>query len=197
MDGTAVATSKIEDGQDGVLDVQLPSDGVCVLVVEELNLLGGPDFVYGVEVAEFEPGFELSVESDRAQVKPGGEFSIKVLVDRREYEGAVTLAVEGLGEGVELKEEVVAAKKNEATLKIRMPGTWMPSALEHFSIRGTARIGERTHEARASLLPALRKSHPETRRFPPELEHRIALWRLADPGPDSDTNPDPVPGGGP
>jgi hypothetical protein len=181
MDGSSVAESKVQDGEDGAMDHRLPEDGRYLLVVEEINFRGGPDFAYGIEVAEFAPGFELSVETDRVNTRPGGEFSIKVMVERMGYEGPVTLAIEGLDEGVALEDPLVPEKKNETTLKVKLPATWASQTLAHFSITGSAPIGDRTFQARASILPALQKAFPQTREFPPGLEHRIALGIEGDP----------------
>jgi hypothetical protein len=140
-----------------------------------LQFLGGPDFAYQIDAADFASGFELSVETDCVNAAPGGRFEVKVTASRMEYEGAIELSVTGLGDDLPLENRIIEEKKNETTLKISLPDRFEPGRLEHFSIEGRARIGERDVRAAASTLPALQKAFPNTKSFPPGLDGVIAL----------------------
>ncbi|MGH7222976.1 MAG: PPC domain-containing protein, partial [Gemmataceae bacterium] len=61
------------------LDFKPPADGDYTLHVEHLHLWGGPDEVYRISVAAYEPGFDLTVALDRFNIEQGGKLSLPIL----------------------------------------------------------------------------------------------------------------------
>jgi len=70
---------------------------------------------------------------------------------------------------------VIAEKKNETTLKVKLPARVEAGQLFHFTIAGKAGVGDADYETTASTMPALKKSFPLLRYPPAELDGLIAL----------------------
>ena len=168
------AESKVEGAAEPTLDVTAPEDGTYLLRVEELARAGGPALAYRVEAERYRPGFSLSVDTDKVDAKPGGEFEIKVTCARRDYAGAVTLSLEGLTPG-RLDGATIAAGKPDTTLKVKLPPDLTPGTLIPFKIVGTANMNGAEFRAAASTAPALRKLFPRMLYPPEELDGTIAL----------------------
>ena len=149
----------------------------CRLIIEEAAQLGGPEFFYQVEIAPFQPGFGLSVEPEKLQGAAGGTAEIKVLPERREYDGPITLSLEGAGHGFALESDVITStsKTNASTVKIKLPADLEPGRLVNFKIIGHAKIDGQEFAATASTRPALRKLFPHLPWPPAELDGWIAL----------------------
>jgi hypothetical protein len=180
-DGSRLASSKVQGeskgelAPEGSLDATFPEDGPYRLRVEDLNGAGGPGLAYRIEADPFRPGFSLSVETDKVDAKPTGQFEIKVTCARRDYGGPITLAIDGIGPGVGLEGNTIPAGKNETQLKVKLPSDLKAGTLLHFQIRGTAKAGDHDFSAAAGTTPALRKLFPGLL-YPPEgLDGPIAL----------------------
>ncbi len=102
------------------------SDREAWLVVEELQRRGGPEFAYQLDCRHAARGFSLVCGLERLHASVGGKVAIKVTAQRRDFKGAIELAVEGLGADVELSGQRIAAGKNETTLTITLPATAVP-----------------------------------------------------------------------
>jgi hypothetical protein len=174
-DGTQIAEADISGANEGTLTNTFKEAGIYRLFVEELNRQGGPDLAYRVEIRPFQTGFTLSVETERVVASPGGTFEIKVTAARRQYDGPFTLSLEGLGDDVALENNVIAEKKNDTTLKVKLPERFSPGQMARFRIHGEAKIDENEFSAPASTMPALRKLFPLLRYPPADLDGWIAL----------------------
>src|SRR5439155_7592829 len=146
-DGNQLAEADISGANEGTLTNKFNAAGSYRLLVEELNRGGGPGFVYRIAVEPFRPGFTLSVETNRLEAAADGGFEIKVTASRREYDGPITLRLAGLGDEAGLEDTVVAEKKNETTLKVKLPPPLEAGQLIHIRIAGKARVGEDDFEA--------------------------------------------------
>ncbi len=174
-DGSKLAETKVTGADEGSLTNTFKEAGAYRLLVEELNGTGGPDLAYRIEIAPLLPGFALSVDTDKVQAASRGVFEIKVAATRRDYDGPIRLSLDGAGEGFTLENGVIAEKKTETTLKVKLPPRFQPGQLAHFSITGQAAIGGRDVNATASTLSALRKLFPNTPHPPAELDGLIGL----------------------
>lgn len=173
--GTAIASSSASDAGEGSVTNTIPADGTYFLVVDELIRRGGPQHAYRIE-AELLTGGSFALETDVEKViaTPGGSFTVKVNVTRRDYPGPITLAVTGLSD-VHVADEVVNEKGTSATLQVTLPESATPGSLAHFRIVGRARIGESEVQAVARTTPALKKLFPTMPISPRLLDGSIAL----------------------
>jgi hypothetical protein len=174
-DGTQIAEADVVGANEGALTNTFKDAGTFCLLLEELNRQGGPDLAYRVEIRHFEPGFTLSVETERIVASPGGTFEVKVTAARRRYDGPITLSPEDLGNDVVLENNVIAEKKNDTTLKVKLPERFLPGQMARFRIQGKAKIDENEFSAPVSTMPALRKLFPLLRYPPAKLDGLIAL----------------------
>lgn len=171
--GGRLAFSKVEPS-DASFDVTAPEDGSYWLRVEEISGAGGPALAYRIEADRFRPGFSLSVETDKVDAAPGGEFELKVTCARRDYAGAIALALEGVTPA-ELDGATIPADKQEAQLKVKLPGDLLPGAIIQFKVVGSATINGEPSRAAVSTAPALRRLFPRLLHPPAELDGFIAL----------------------
>lgn len=156
-DGSLLAEAEDSAGnEEGALDVSLPEDGVYRLMVEDLHRRGGPDHVYRVEVKPYSPGFSLAVEGNTFNAPLGGVFVAKVTSARRDYNGPITLSVEGAGDGLTLAGNVIPEGKNETELRVTLPASIPSGTLANARIVGRAKVGEADVAAVAHTLATLR-----------------------------------------
>src|SRR5206468_11960955 len=164
--------------------------GTYRLLVEELNRQGGPDLAYRIVIEPLQPGFALSVETNRVEAEVGSAFEIKVTAARREYDGPIALSAGGLADDFAVLDNVIAEKKNEAAVKVKLPGWIEAGQLFHFTLKSKARVGDSDFETTASTMPALRKLFPLLRYPPAEFDGPIALGIKA-PAPPADAKKGP------
>ena len=172
--GTAIASSTASDAGEGSVTNTIPADGTYFLVVDELIRRGGPQHAYRVEAALLTPGFTLDTDVEKVEAAPGGSFSVKVNVTRRDYTGPITLAVVDLN-GVTLADEMLKEKATSGTLKVTLPEDAVPGSLTHFRIVGKAKIGESEVQSATRTTPALKKLFPAMPFPPRDLDGSIAL----------------------
>jgi hypothetical protein len=110
---------------DPILDYVVP-DKVTSVTVGVLDAAGrgGPTGVYRLTVepqaAAGDPGtFHLFTPAQRVAVAVGGWGVVPVLVERRGYEGAITLSAEGLPRGVMLDGATIPAGGDGALVTVR------------------------------------------------------------------------------
>ena len=178
--GTAIASSAVNEANEGAVTNTIPADGTYFLVVDELIRRGGPQHAYRVEAELLAPGFALEAEVEKVEAVPGGSFTVKVTATRRDFTGPITLAVVGL-DGVTLADEVIKEKATNGTLKVTLPETATPGSVTPFRIVGKAKVGERETQAIVRTAPALKKLFPNLALPPRELDGLIALGVKAKP----------------
>jgi hypothetical protein len=174
-DGKQLAEADISGANEGTLTNKFNEAGMYRLFVEELNRGGEPDFVYRIEVEPFHAGSVLSLETNKVEAASGASFDLKVTAARREYDGPITLSLAGLGDDFVLENNVIAEKKNETSLKVKLPARVEAGQMFHFTIVGQARVEDADYEKTASTMPALRKLWPLMRYPPAELDGLIGL----------------------
>ena len=101
-----------------------PADGDYTLHVEHLHLWGGPNEVYRIHVAPFEPGFDLTVALDRFNIEQGGKLSLPILAPCGDFGGPIEISVLG-PKGISGKLAVAAGKRRRPTSRsARSWSTW-------------------------------------------------------------------------
>jgi hypothetical protein len=177
-DGAVLSESEDAGANEGVASVTFPADGLYRLMVEDLHRRGGPEHAYRVEIAAYEPGFSLALESDKFDVPQEGSFFAKVTCARRDYGGPIELAIEGFlvkGAGATLENNVIPQGKNETQLRATLPAGIKSGALHSIHIVGKAKIGERQFAASAGTAAALVKQMPANPFPPANLDGALAL----------------------
>jgi hypothetical protein len=161
--GAKLAEADDSGTDEGVLDYTFPADGVYQLMVEDLLTRGSPEHLYRIEIAPYRPGFSLALdvekkgapEMEKFDVPKGGVFVTKVAATRRDYKGPITLSIVGI-DGCTLKNETIAADKNDTLLTVTLPESLEPGQPRTFQIVGTAKINDIETRAEASTIGALR-----------------------------------------
>ena len=89
-----IQDSKIENWK-------VPADGRYTIEIRDVHLRGGAEFVYGLEVIQATPQFELVMDSDKSWLTPGSCAALFVRIVRLNgFTGEVQLQLDGLPEGV-------------------------------------------------------------------------------------------------
>jgi len=174
-DGKKLAEGDISGANEGTLTNKFSEAGTYRLFVEELNRGGQPDFVYRIEVAPFHAGFSLSLETNKVEAASDGTFDLKVTAGRREYDGPITLSLAGLDDDFVSTNNVIAEKKSETLLRVKVPARVEAGLMFHFSIVGHARVDDTDYEKTAGTMAALRGLWPLLRYPPAELDGLIGL----------------------
>lgn len=160
---------------EGFIDHTFAADGRYRLVLEDLHRRGGDEFVYRVEIERWQPGFTLTVDADLYNVPRGGVFNPKVVAVRRGYDGPIQVQLVPPIAGLAVKNNVIAEKKNDATLSITLPPDLPSGTLHHLQLVGEAKVGDRLVRAGASTLAPLRAA-PNGLDWPPApLDGRVAV----------------------
>jgi Bacterial pre-peptidase C-terminal domain len=182
-DGSKLAEANATGANEGTITNTIPEDGTYRLMVEELNLGGGPELAYRIEIQPVQPGFALSVETEKVDAAQGGSFEIKVTSARSGYKGPITLALTNADAAFVLENNAIAKEKNETQLKVKLPDSLQSGQLVHFQIVGRAEVDGTDFTATASTMPALHKLFPLTRYPLPELDGLIGLGIRPGPPP--------------
>ncbi|MGH7136576.1 MAG: hypothetical protein ACREHD_12610 [Pirellulales bacterium] len=160
--------------EEGVVNFTFPEDGSYRLMVEDLLRRGGPEQVYRIDIARYQPGFSLAVDAEKFDVPKGGVFVTKVTSARRDYNGPITLSVTGI-DGVQLANNVIPEGKNETTMSVTAPANYDSGQLHHIHVVGQAKIGETEFRATASTIVPLRAQLSGLPYPPAELDGDIGL----------------------
>jgi hypothetical protein len=160
------------------LDFTPPADGDYKLELEHLLSWGGPDEVYRITVTPHEPGFDLTLPTDRFDLMPGGEISIPVYLTRRDYNGAIEVSVINLPgvTGTATIAPGAAPPPNQpaATLRLHAAGD-LPPGPRLLHIQGKAVINGKSVIRLASIRPSLSQSLAGLPLPPPMLLTEAAL----------------------
>ncbi|MDG3003800.1 hypothetical protein [Paludisphaera mucosa] len=79
---------------DPALTVDVPADvDEITLVLRDLEKRGGVGFPYRIVVEPAAPGFEIALDASESNVPRGGSAVVAVTLDRKGYDGPVTLSV--------------------------------------------------------------------------------------------------------
>jgi hypothetical protein len=170
-DGSQIAQARQE--RRTTLDANIPEDGEYTLLVENLLVDDVPGHVYRIEISDAYAGFSLSAEQTQYTSPQGGTFVVKVLAQRRGYNGPIELAVEGLGDDVKL--EGSKLEGGEALLKVTLPPTIAQGDLRHMVILGKAKVGDETVTVPVRQFEQLMTMFPNVLVLPTELENAIAV----------------------
>ena len=176
LDGRVLAETDLSKADPAIQNFSFPTHGAYRLVIEEIKQGGGAGFDYEVDVHAGGPDFLLQLTDTHAEVAVGGTATLGVKIQRRSYDGPMKLAVQGLPAGVEIEGVDVAAKANEATLKLKLPADLSVRGEFLLGVTGTAEIGGSHHENRASTRNVLKKIWTELNEPPPVLDG--AFWLL-------------------
>lgn len=179
-DGTFVADADVNGADDSTLTNKFAESGRYYLLVEELNRNGGDGFFYRLAIEKLQPGFALTVETNRIEAATGVAFEMKINCVRQDYDGPVTLALQGAGEALKLVEGQIAEKQTNAVLKAMAEQTWPPGKIVNFTIAGRAEVAGRLLIEQASTAMLLKRQFPRIT-WPRELDGLIALGIKAPP----------------
>ncbi len=174
-DGKKLAESPMTGPEESSLTNTFKEAGAYQLVVEEAAQLGGLEYFYRLEIEPFRPGFGLSVETDKVQAASGGSVAIKVSQERHGYDGPITLALAGVGDGFGLETNVLTVTTNATPVTLKLPAGLEPGQLVNFRMTGHAKIDGKEFEATVSTRPALRKLFPHLPWPPVALDGWMAL----------------------
>jgi hypothetical protein len=153
-EGGVLAEAEDNGNAEGALNYTFAADGTYKLRVEETNRRGGPDRVYRVVVKTYQPGFDLAAQAEKVDAPQNGVFVVKVTAGRRDYNGPISLAVEGAGE-CKLANNIIPEGKPDTTLQVTVGPSLTPGQLGTIRILGSAKVGEADFTAVASNQGAL------------------------------------------
>jgi hypothetical protein len=173
-DGTKLADSKSDVAEEASVDASISEDGTYFLIVEELSGQGGEGMQYRLEVEPF-AGFSLSSEVEKIDVPAGGQGEMKITAARRDYKGAITLAVESGPDGIRLANEVIKEGQNEVQVRVRMPSDAEVGRAFSFRLVGKAKVNGEEYTQTVSTMGAIKKLYPMMRYPPGELDGEIGL----------------------
>jgi hypothetical protein len=170
-DGSQIAAARQD--RRTTLSADIPEDGEYVLQVEDLLVSSGAIHVYRVKVSDQFSGFSLHAEQLQYTSPQGGTFVVKVLAQRRGYNGPIELAVDGLGDGVTMEGNTFEGP--ETLLKITLPPSIGQGELRHASIVGNAKVGDQIVSVPANQREPLAAAFSNVPSFPTQLENTIAV----------------------
>jgi hypothetical protein len=174
-DGGSVAEAEDNGNQEGAINYTFPADGLYRLRVEDTNRRGGSDRAYRIAVEPYQPGFDLQAAAEKVDAPQNGVFVVKVTSARRDYNGPITLSVEGAGEGCTLGGNVIPEGKNETTMHVTIGSPLAAGQLSLVTVAGQAKIGESEFRTTAGTLVALRGALSGLPFPPAVLDGQLAL----------------------
>ena len=129
--------------KDPRLDFTASEDADYFVTAEHLHYWAGPDEVYRLTFAPYQPGFDLSLGLDRYDAAAGGNVAIPILALRRDYAGPIDVSVVGPA-GLSGQVQIPAGQPAMpnlpgATLTVNV-GPDMPPGPLTFLVQGKANI---------------------------------------------------------
>jgi hypothetical protein len=173
-DGSKLVEANVTGADEGTITNTFKEAGTYYAELQELTESASPDFVYRLTVSRLEPGFELFTEQDRCEAKDG-VYTLKVSCARRQYDGPITVSV-CEAEHLEIEDNVIAEKKNDTVLKLKLKDAFPRGKMMHVRLKGEAKVGESELIVPMTTLPALRKQFPKLPMPLPELDGLVALF---------------------
>lgn len=182
-DGGQVAEAEDSGTAEGALNFTFPEDGIYRLAVEDLHRRGGPQHVYRIEAAPYQPGFSLQLTDgekkdqflETVSAPRGGVFRVRVVCARRDFNDPIELLVQGAGEGVQLSGNKIDTGKNETVMLVTLPAALEQNQARVIQIVGKAKIGDKEVLVTASTGDALRKLFANNPYPPPQLTSLLGL----------------------
>ena len=174
-EGGQLAEAEDAGTDEGVLNFTFPADGIYRLRIEDTNRRGGADEVYRVLVKPYTPGFTLAAAAEKVDAPQNGVFVVKVTAARLEYNGPITLGVEGAGEGCSVSNNIIPEGKPETTMNVTLGKSLSAGQWATIQITGTAKIGDSEFKTAASTLVALRAALAGLPYPPAALDGTLAL----------------------
>ncbi len=147
--------------KDPRLDFTAPADGDYFVTVEHLHYWAGPDEVYRLTFAPYQPGFDLLLGLDRYDSAANGSFAFPILAVRRDYAGPIDVSVVGPA-GVTGQVQVPVGQPPQpgqpaATLTVHV-GPDVPVGPLTFLVQGKANINGKDVIEYASVRAAVSQS---------------------------------------
>lgn len=173
-DGAQLARSNPSAPDEGVVTYKFATNGTYRLVVEEATGAFGANCVYHLAVGPA-AGFALTLDTDRVNAALGGSFDLKVICQRGDFKGSITLGLEGMPGGFTLTNHVIAEGKTNVTLKVTLPKTVGPTTLSYFQVIGSAQRDGKEVQVQAKTTPALRRQFPTMLYPPTEFDGPVAM----------------------
>ncbi len=174
-DGGVLAEVEDNGAEEGSINYTFPADGTYRLAVEDTNRRGGIDRVYRVVVEPYEPGFTLAAEAEKVDAPQNGVFVVKVTAARRDYNGPITLGVEGAGDGCKVSNNVIPEGKPETMMHVTLGTSLEQGQMATCRIVGQAKVGEADFRTTASTLVAMRGALNGLPFPPAVLDGQLAL----------------------
>jgi len=175
--GRRLGESKPTDAGEGSLTNTFSEAGTCYLAVEEVARRGGPEHTYRLKIEPY-AGFDLSLDTDKAEAPQGGSFALKVNAMRRDFQGPIVLTPAGLDGHWNIADNVIGEGKSETTIKISPPEDAVPGTVFTFFLLGNARVGETEARVIAGTQAALRRQFPDLPFPPRQFDGVIAIGIL-------------------
>jgi Bacterial pre-peptidase C-terminal domain len=138
---------------EALLRFTAPADGTfTVRVADQFHSRGGPEFAYRLRLTEPGPAdFRLALAADVLALPQGGQAKLKVQAERvGGHAEPITLAVEGLPEGVTAQPATIPAGQPAAEITLKADAKAVVQGAR-LTVRGTAKDVTRT-----AVMPALR-----------------------------------------
>jgi hypothetical protein len=155
-EGGLLAEAEDAGPEEGILNYTFPADGLYRLRVEDTNHRGGSDEAYRILVEPYQPGFTLAAAAEKVDAPQSGVFVLKVTAARRDYNGPITLSLEGAGEGCVLANQIIPEGKPETTMSVTLGPLLKGGQFAMIKVVGQAKIGAVEYRTTASTLLAMR-----------------------------------------
>ncbi len=174
-EGAQLAEAEDTGAEEGILNFTFPADGIYRLRAEDTNHRGGSDEAYRIQVEPYQPGFSLVAAAEKLDAPQNGVFVVKVTAARRDYNGPITLSVEGAGKECKLRHHVIPEGKPETTLTVTLGPDLAAGQTTLVKITGEAKIGAVEYRTTASTLVAMRTGLSGLPFPPAALDGTLAL----------------------
>jgi hypothetical protein len=172
-DGAAVARSKAADSGEASVVHSFANDGAYVVAVEEINGRGSAELFYRLTAGPAGPGFSLTLDEEKIDIRPGGEVAMKVTAVRRDYKGEIAISVQSEGLELDLSGGTIGEGKTEAQIKLKAPAGIEQGIVREVKVVGKAAGSEGT--VVASTATALKKVWPRLLYPPAEWDGVVTI----------------------
>lgn len=174
-DGGQVAAADDQGTDEGLINFTFPADGPYTLELTELLGRGGPAYGYRLQIAPYQPGFDVAASTESVNLPAGGVVPVTVTAARFDYGGEIEVTAANLPQGVTATPTRIGPGVNSTVLTLQAAKDAPQANLAMIQVIGKATIGGAAVQEQATLGAGIRTRWSGVRVVPPFADKEVAF----------------------
>jgi len=174
-DGAQVALADDQGTDEGLINFTFPADGPYTLEVTELLGRGGPAYGYRLQIAPYQPGFDVAASTESVNLPAGGVVPVTVTAARFDYAGEIEVIAANLPQGVTAAPTRIGPGLASVVLTLQAAKDAPQANLSMIQVIGKATIGGGVVQETATLGAGIKTRWSGVKVVPPFADSNVAF----------------------